>query len=163
MMFRRSLSLSSLNFCFSFCCWTWVFSIIPSYRYILLHPFIYSWFPLVWFLFQLLYSSILIGSFLYFLFFIANLSEFFYSLQPSEQFYDNYFKFFIWHIAYLHFIQFVFLLRFFLFLSWGAFSSVSTFCLTFCVCFYGLVRKLLLQNLKDWSCVWPSPVYTVCD
>ena len=77
--------------------------------------------------------------------FIEGLIEFFHSsLQPGEYFYDHYFKSSLKHIFYLfHLVPF--LSFFFLILTFWAYTSVSTFCLTLCACFKGLGETTSLR------------------
>ena len=47
-------------------------------------------------------------------------------------------------------------------LSYGTNSSVSSFCLTFCICFYELEETATSHYLEVMACVGASPVETAC-
>lgn len=51
--------------------------------------------------------------------------------------------------------------RFCLIFLFEAYFSVSSFCLTFCVCVYELGR-LSTYKLEEWPCVGTSPVQILC-
>ena len=104
----------------------------------------------MYFSFQLLYSSALIGSFLYFLFVVDVLILFLHSSPEfSKRFYDCWFELFIRLITYLHFIKVLFV-GFYLVLSFGTGSSVFSFCLTFCVFFYELGKTASVLKVNSY-------------
>ena len=101
---QRSLKLSHcLKFFFLFTVlirWFSLFCLPDCWS--VLHPLICYWFILVYFSFQLLYPSVLIGSFLYFLSLCWN-SHWVHPLfsRVSGHLYDYYFELFILSIAYI--------------------------------------------------------------
>ena len=146
MLFQRSLKLSSFKYFskkflfYIFLFWLGDFHyprLFPDYWFVLLYHLICYWFPVVYFSFQLLYSSALIGSFLYFL----TLFWSSYCVPPlfskfSEHLCEHYFEFFIRQL--ISFISLKCVSEVCLVLSLGTYFFISSFCLALCVCFYVL-------------------------
>lgn len=116
-------------------CSDWVISTILSSRWLICSSVLSNllWFLLMLSSFQLLYIYCL---FITFSNSFETFSKFFYStLKFIDHPYDHFFEFFVRQIIFIYFIR-VFTSFFFLVPLSGAYSSVSLFCLTFCVCFY---------------------------
>ena len=93
---RRSLNLSSfLKFFFSFWLGWFLLPYLADHWSVLLQLFICCCFPLVYFSLQLLYSSALNGSSLYFLFLEVLTESIHSSPKFAEHLYDHYFELFI--------------------------------------------------------------------
>ena len=116
----------------------------------------------MYFLFQL-YSSVLVDSLYIFYLFVEILMVFIHFYPKfCDHIYDDYLELLIEYIKIFPFYLVLFL-KFCLGLSFGTYSSVSTFCLILCDYFLYLVGKLHLSTLEKWSYVvdvlWDPEAY----
>ena len=112
----------------------WVYFHYSVFQITDLHFLFCNWVPLNNFSFQLLYSSVLMDSFLLYSNSLLKFSLFSsILLQSSKHLYDDYLKYFIRQIAYL--FHLALFLRVSLVFSFETYSSVSSYCLILCVYF----------------------------
>ena len=155
MLSKKSLKLPSFFFLFAVMIGWFPLASLPNHCSVLLHHLLLVpssiFFTLVivfsstdWFFFILsLFAEVLIV-FLQF------------SPEFGKHLYDRSFELFIWKIAYCHFVFFFW--GFNLVLLFGTFSFVSSFFLTFCVCFYLLGRSATFPGLERVALCTGCPV-----
>lgn len=139
-------------FFFWFCCSNWVISMILSPILLINFSSVLTSLPLI--PSNVLFISAIIHLWLvlfYILYLVIDVfSEFLHCiLKFINHPYNCFFKFFIKQNTFLCFIRiFFFFLEFFLVLSFEAYTSVSTFCLTFCACSYKFDRTAISSNFE---------------
>lgn len=110
---------------------------------ILWHPLIYWLFPLVYFSRYCILQLCFLLFYIFYLFIQLLTKLIHLSLKSCKHFYSHYFELFIGRFAYVFFF-----LKFCTVLLFEAYSSVSSFCLAFCVCFYELGKIVTLPSLE---------------